>query len=317
MRLFAISILVPSFCVSKTALLLIDVQDCFLDNTGAGNPGSLPVANTTEIIPVVNELRESCLFDVIVRSQDFHPEGHISFGPTHGLEPFAHLAGKGELPITCVLPTSGLEKDAACCPSFHLEAYDCEEKLCPNVEDDVAVARVLESPACSLCQTSPDECFETTQAMWTNHCLQEGDAIFPTKLVTADTDIVVQKGGNMYVDSYSAFMDNSRKLSTELRDILKEKEVDTLYVAGIATDYCVYFTVLDALELEFEVKVIEDASRGISSDGIAAALADMQEKGAQIVQAADVLAMTCTDMPASSTHWMSTDWWETLLVHVG
>ena len=147
------------------------------NGTASGEPGSLAVADTHEIIPIINELRaeKSCAFDVVIRSQDFHTEDHISFGPTHGLEPFAHLAGKGELPLTCVTPESGKTSDASCCPTYHIEPYDCDTMLCPvtTTAGDIAQTRsldaLLSSPACSICQEAPDECYATTQAMWTNH----------------------------------------------------------------------------------------------------------------------------------------------------
>eukprot|EP00934_Nitzschia_sp_Nitz4_P003923 Nitzschia sp. Nitz4//scaffold48_size128905//86685//87674//NITZ4_003610-RA/size128905-processed-gene-0.93-mRNA-1//1//CDS//3329553012//3913//frame0 len=281
----------------NTAFLIIDVQDCFMEANGttSGMDGSLSVEDTASLIPVINEIRtsKSCLFDVVVRSQDYHPEAHISFGPTHGLEPFAHLFGKGELPLTCINPDSGMEADASCCPSYHLNssAFDCDTTLCPDPA--TTDARVLEATACTVCSESPEECFETTQAMWTNHCLQDGDTTFPPGLYTEDTDIIVQKGGNLYVDAYSAFMDNTKKIKTELDDVMQENGVETIYLAGIATDYCVYYSALDAISLGYDVYLIEDATRGIAADGVEAALADMIEHNVTIIQASDLLAMEC------------------------
>ena len=299
---FLIALFSTSFAASdddgKTALLIIDVQDCFMEaaGTNSGEDGTLPVADTAAIIPLINSIRQDkdCLFDVVVRSQDYHPPSHISFGPTHGLEPFAHLAGKGELPLTCVNPSSGSTSDASCCPTYHISPYDCESMLCPNTSA-VALADIMESPACSVCKNSPEECFETTQAMWTNHCLEDWDSIFPPGLVTEPTDIVVQKGGKKYVDSYSAFMDNTKKLKTPLDDILKENSVKTIYVVGIATDYCVYYSTIDALSLGYEVYLVLDATRGIAQATVDAAVADMRANNATIINTADVLATECPD----------------------
>ena len=94
-----------------------------------------------------------------------------------------------------------------------------------TVETDaspVAVLDIKQSPACQICVDSPDKCFNMLLAMWTNHCLQQGDSNFAPGFYTKDTDIIVQQGGNKYVDSYSAFMDNMKKLKTQLDDILKE-----------------------------------------------------------------------------------------------
>jgi hypothetical protein len=119
-----------------TALIISDVQACFMEAAGtlSGADGSLSVANTAEIIPMLNSIRaeRSCLLDTGIRSQGYHTVAqHISFGPTNGLAPFAHLAGKGELLLTSVNPSSGLAEDASCCPTYHVEPYDCDTFLCP------------------------------------------------------------------------------------------------------------------------------------------------------------------------------------------
>jgi len=287
----------------KTALLMVDVQNCFCEAgiTSSGQPGSLSVEDTNSLIPILNSLREekSCLFDSVVRSQDFHPTNHISFGPTHGLEPFSHLSEKGELPLVCVTPESGLMTDASCCPTYHVDSFavDCEIQLCPATATDA----VLSSPACSICKEKPDECFETTQAMWTNHCLQDGDSDFPKLLMTLSTDIIVKKGTGVFVDAYSAFSDNTKRLKSDLDNTLKNLGVQTLYVVGIATDFCVYYSVLDALELGYDVKIIKDATRGIVQESIDAALADMAEKGAEIITVADVMATECPTASSEPT----------------
>ncbi|CAJ1966404.1 unnamed protein product [Cylindrotheca closterium] len=101
----------------KTALLIVDVQDCFIGSasvTANGQVGSLPVAGSEEIIPIINRIRDekSCLFDLVVRTQDFHPTKHISFASTFGLEPYVHITGgKGELELKCVNIGEG-----SCCP---------------------------------------------------------------------------------------------------------------------------------------------------------------------------------------------------------
>jgi len=296
-----------AYAAEKSALLMIDVQNCFCEGnvTSTGEDGSLSVEDTASLIPVLNELREekACLFDSVVRSQDFHPSNHISFGPTHGLDPFSHLAGKGELPLRCVSPASGLMMDASCCPTYHVDpsSIDCETQLCPATTTDA----VLEAPACTICQETPEECFDTTQAMWTNHCLQDGDSDFPSMLNTLSTDVIVQKGTGTFVDAYSAFFDNTQRLKSELDNTLQNMDVTTLYVVGIATDYCVYYSALDALKLGYKVVVIEDATRGIAPETVEAALVDMAEKGAAIVNVADIMAMECpakeVPSPASSS----------------
>merc|ERR1719324_489578 len=140
--------------------------------------------------------------------------------------------------------------DAACCPEYYLNpSMDCTTALCPPAGWDYDVNNsdiVANNPACSYCAENPHLCFNTTQAMWTDHCLQTGDSTFPPSLSKESTDVIVQKGGNLYVDAYSAFMDNTQNFKTSLDQTLQSAGIDTLYIAGIATDVCVLATVRDA-----------------------------------------------------------------------
>lgn len=131
------------------------------------------------------------------------------------------------------------------------------------------------------------------QMMWPDHCVQgTKDAELHPDLRVRDIDLILQKGENPEVDSYSAFRDNDRDASTGLSDFLREKAVTDLDVCGLATDYCVKFSALDALEMLPGVKVrfIEDASRGITPEGVAAAIDEMRAHGIGIVTSDDVLA---------------------------
>lgn len=130
------------------------------------------------------------------------------------------------------------------------------------------------------------------QMMWPDHCVQgTNDAEFHPDLNLDGIDYVQRKGQNVNVDSYSAFRDNDRAALTGLADHLAEKGVTELDLCGLATDYCVKFSVLDAVEMLPGVKVrfIEDASRGIDPKGVAAAIAEMKAKGVAIVRSADIL----------------------------
>jgi len=295
----------------KSALLLVDVQDCFLEqNTTNGQPGSLSVP-ASHIIPLINSIREkkSCLFDTVILTQDFHPANHISFGSTHGLAPFSHLGRKGGLPVKCVKPTSGNTADASCCPTYHLNNMNrsnCGTELCPPPGWNYAVnssAVIAGNKACTDCKTNPASCLDDTQAMWTDHCLQSGDSTFPPSLRKESTDIVVQKGTNTFVDAYSAFMDNTQNFMTKLDPILRSKGVDTVYVAGIATDVCVHATVRDAFSPKtgtYSMKLIKDATAAVLGNqaNFDNAVAEMKSFGAEILTTADVLAMAC---PASAS----------------
>ena len=103
-----------------------------------------------------------------------------------------------------------------------------------------------------------------TQVLWPDHCVQGTlGAEFHRGLDRGQVSEVVQKGTALDVDSYSAFYDNARLRSTGLGDRLRERGVDTLYLLGLATDYCVKFSALDAASLGFKVKVVSEGCRGI------------------------------------------------------
>ena len=130
------------------------------------------------------------------------------------------------------------------------------------------------------------------QVMWPDHCVQETpDADFHPDLNTQAFDHVQQKGENPAVDSYSAFRDNDQSATTGLADYLNRQGVTVLDICGLATDYCVSFSALDARDMLPDVKVrfIEDASRGIDPEGIKAAIAAMRAKGIAVVNSSDIL----------------------------
>ncbi|MGV1904537.1 bifunctional nicotinamidase/pyrazinamidase [Agrobacterium cavarae] len=130
------------------------------------------------------------------------------------------------------------------------------------------------------------------QVMWPDHCVQETpDADFHPDLNTQAFDHVQQKGENPAVDSYSAFRDNDQSATTGLADYLNRQGVTVLDICGLATDYCVSFSALDACDMLPDVKVrfIEDASRGIDPEGIKAAIAAMRAKGIAVVNSSDIL----------------------------
>lgn len=102
------------------------------------------------------------------------------------------------------------------------------------------------------------------QILWPDHCVQGAPgASFHSALDVARIQHVVRKGTAAAVDSYSAFFDNARRNSTGLADLLHGRGVGELHVMGLATDYCVLFSVLDALDLGFRVRVIPEGCRGI------------------------------------------------------
>lgn len=123
------------------------------------------------------------------------------------------------------------------------------------------------------------------QTWWPDHCVQNsaGAQLHPL-LNTQEIDAVFQKGENPLVDSYSGFFDNGHRQKTQLDDWLLHHEIKQLIVVGLATDYCVKFTVLDALSLGYEVTVITDGCRGVNLDAQDSlrAFQDMSAAGATL-----------------------------------
>jgi nicotinamidase/pyrazinamidase len=98
--------------------------------------------------------------------------------------------------------------------------------------------------------------------------------------------LIIRKGTNPEIDSYSAFLENDKQTSTGLEGYLKGLSIKTLYVTGLATDFCVFYTVMDALNLGFQVYLIEDACRGVNfpEGNVEITLKAMKEAGAEIIK---------------------------------
>lgn len=128
------------------------------------------------------------------------------------------------------------------------------------------------------------------QTFWPDHCVQnsEGAALHPL-LKQKAIDRIFHKGENPLVDSYSAFFDNGRRQKTTLDEWLREHNIGELIIMGLATDYCVKFTVLDALQLGYRVNVITDGCRGvnINPQDSAQAFMEMSVAGATLYTLAD------------------------------
>jgi len=132
------------------------------------------------------------------------------------------------------------------------------------------------------------------QRLWPDHCVEGSKgAEFHPGWDTSKVDEVVYKGTNPHVDSYSAFFDNGKKNATGLDDILQENGIKKIYCAGLATDYCVKYTVKHALELGYEVYVIEEACKGVNikPDDSKEALSEMFEEGAHVISIDELNSM--------------------------
>ncbi|MDO5105134.1 bifunctional nicotinamidase/pyrazinamidase [Capnocytophaga sp.] len=175
------------------ALIIIDVQNDFMPG------GTLPVAKGNEIIPFINKEIHSG-YDLVVATQDWHPQNHQSFASNHeGKNPFE------------IVDLHGIK-----------------------------------------------------QVLWTDHCVQGSrGAELHNDLDTSSIAAIFRKGMQPEVDSYSAFFDNNKGNSTGLHGFLKEKNITELTFCGLAGDFCVAYSVNDALSLGYKVRLLTNGIRSI------------------------------------------------------
>lgn len=197
--------------MKKKALIIVDMQNDFLPG------GSLAVDNGDEIISVINRIQQD--FEIVVATQDWHPEGHYSFASSHeGKDPFDVIEMTGE-----------------------------------------------------------------EQVMWPDHCVQgTSGAEFSSELNMKQVSAIFRKGTDPAVDSYSGFFDNNRAHRTGMAGFLKDLDVTDIYVAGLAADFCVYYTARDGQDLGFQTHYIENATKAISQDNYGKAKIDLNQRGIEL-----------------------------------
>ena len=119
------------------------------------------------------------------------------------------------------------------------------------------------------------------QVLWPDHCVQgSAGAEFHAALATDRADLIIRKGYNPAIDSYSAFFENDRQTPTGLHGYLQTRAIDTLTMVGLATDFCVNFSAVDAARLGYAVSVDSRLCRAIDLDGsFEAALQGMKQAG--------------------------------------
>ena len=126
------------------------------------------------------------------------------------------------------------------------------------------------------------------QILWPDHCVENtSGAAFAPRLERKRIGEVFRKGTDREIDSYSGFFDNGHRKATGLGDYLKSMGVREVYILGLATDYCVKFTALDACRLAFTTHLVEDGCRAVelSNGDCAAAIAEMKAAGVNVIRA--------------------------------
>ncbi|KAN0021937.1 hypothetical protein ACTFIU_004083 [Dictyostelium citrinum] len=128
------------------------------------------------------------------------------------------------------------------------------------------------------------------QILFPDHCIQNTKGSEINKdLIVKDKDIIINKGMDKEVDSYSAFYDNDKKTKTALEDILKKHSIVNVYICGLATDFCVLASCLDSVNSGFKTYFIEDCSKGVSNNGVDQSLQKMKDNGIIFINSLDLI----------------------------
>ncbi len=128
------------------------------------------------------------------------------------------------------------------------------------------------------------------QVLWPDHCVQgTGGADIAKDINIPQAELIIRKGFHNDVDSYSAFLEADKETRTGLAGYLKERRIDTVFVTGLATDFCVAWTAIDARAAGLNVYVVDDACRGIDINGsVAKAWDDMTKAGVKKIESSDI-----------------------------
>lgn len=124
------------------------------------------------------------------------------------------------------------------------------------------------------------------QVLWPDHCIPgTPGADFHRDLDTRSVDLIIRKGADPRIDSYSTFLENDKKTPTGLHFYLQGMGIERVYLCGLATDYCVFFSALDAVTMGFQATVLLDACRGVDlpAGNVERALGKMRERGIRIL----------------------------------
>ena len=180
------------------ALIVVDPQNDFMPN------GNLAVTDGDKIIPIINKLMKTDVYDLVIITKDWHPDTHKSFASQH---PDSNLFD--------VIDLNGME-----------------------------------------------------QVMWPEHCIEgtQGAEFHPDLNMDCDNLYIFKKGMNPEIDSYSGFYENDHETSTGLTKFLQSKNIEVVDVVGLALDFCVKYTAIDAANEGFETSILADACRGIAED---------------------------------------------------
>ena len=313
------------------ALLIVDVQNDFISGTLSLKECEAR-QDGAEVVPVINSLREEAAalgtpFGVVACSLDWHPRHHCSFhedvtdpegeGTPDGVvvlhpsqdptqarasNPFDKVLLRAPQPpqMNVAAAAPPLLRSAAGTGAAASAASAAAAASAPSAA--AATDGAATSTAAAGDEDNGDDAEPMTQVLWPRHCVQhtEGAALHPGLCTgpgsgpSCASDLLVYKGTNPRVDSFSAFFDNSRleeprtAQGTTLQDELRMRGVTHVYVCGLALDVCVYHTAIDAKEAGFCTSVVTDACRGVNRIDIEQRMREMGEAGIALVRASEV-----------------------------
>ncbi|KAF8056231.1 CNX1 [Scenedesmus sp. PABB004] len=243
--------------LAKAALIVVDVQACFLPG------GALPVGvDAGALVGRINALIVAGGFDIVIFTQDWHPRGHISFASTHD--------GKRPLDVVALEYVDGAGGEAELCAP----AGGADAGLFPG-----------HTAACGAgAGGAPRRAVR--QVLWPEHCEAgtPGAALHPGLLVKPE-HLLVRKGTQPHVDAYSPFHDAAAgpRTASGLARELRARGVGRVAVVGLATDFCVATTALDAAREGFDTSVVLDATAPVTAAGGADAVRRLRAAGVAVV----------------------------------
>lgn len=251
------------------ALVIVDVQNDFIDGSLALINGSAN-EDGADVVPVINKMLETCSFDAIAYTQDWHPTDHIGFHDNLHLRKYIL---KGDTSTTKQGTKSFIHDHSTTTNQNSTSSISSKFKLKKMISNAKVFDTVLFDEG------------KMEQKLWPIHCVQNswGAELHP-KLKLVPNAIRIYKGTLSNVDAYSAFWDNMRLNETGLRQELSSRKIDDIFFCGLALDYCVAASAMDAARAGFTTFVIEDACRGIDSNEMEKRKADMIENGIILVR---------------------------------
>eukprot|EP00397_Hematodinium_sp_SG-2012_P031032 GEMP01032910.1.p1 GENE.GEMP01032910.1~~GEMP01032910.1.p1 ORF type:complete len:324 (+),score=52.10 GEMP01032910.1:91-1062(+) len=222
----------------QRAFLVIDVQDCYMENnTYSGRPGSAAVQNASLIVEPLNALRRwddsVKFFALTLTSLVAHPENHISFASTHD------VAVDSEIELHCKTV------DNKTYPYYSHSAHPTLLGANPNIKCCNATS------AETLCACSEDDCVSVIQTVHADNCIATVDGVFAKNLWVKSEEsenvIVIRHGVNPFLDTHSIFYENMREVGLETLALLRSRGVEELYFAGVGYEGAISRAVQDAL----------------------------------------------------------------------